>query len=772
MSDDEVIRFEITDYDLDNEFNPNRSRRAKKEHQIYGVWSKDSDDEENEDNIRRRIRKPKDFSAPIDFVTGGVQQAGKKKDEKQDIQKSETSTSRPKFSDSSDDEVMEPEARETAGIRKAGQGLRSGQNLGGVGAWERHTKGIGAKLLLQMGYQPGKGLGKELQGISAPVEATVRKGRGAIGAYGPEKAAQKAKKEEQKRLKEKEGDKSETEKNYNWKKSHKGRYFYRDAADVIQEGKPTMHTISSNELARVPVIDLTGREKKVLSGYHALRAAAPRYEHEPRRECTNFAAPELTHNLQLMVDCCEQDIIQNARELQQSEDEIVVIERDLEQCKIKLGEEDDVIKTLEGILARVEVLNRPDASLEMGYEVLRDLKETYPLEYEMFSLGNIGGNIVSPLFSAMMASWSPLTDPGGAAPVFLKWRPLLTEEAYNNLLWQHFGTKIEMTVEEWNPRNPEPMVQVFKSWMSVCPPWLVGSCVSRHVLPRLGAALRDWDPTGDTQPLHLWVLPWHEFAGEALNASVYPLIRSRLSSALAAWHPADSSARPLLAVWRSAWGPALTTLLHHHIVPKLEHCLQNAPLELVGRENTAWLWCVDWVELIGAPTIASLAGRALLPRWLAALAAWLNTSPPHATVLNSYTEFKKMFPEEVLKEPPVRDAFRKALDMMNRSTDIDSIEPPPPPRFTIPETKETSRISDVLATITQQKSFSELLESRCIERGITFVPIVGKSREGRPLYKIGDLQCYVIRNVIMYSDNGGRSFDPIGLDRLLSLVDD
>lgn len=131
-----------------------------------------------------------------------------------------------------------------------------------------------------------------------------------------------------------------------------------------------------------------------------------------------------------------------------------------------------------------------------------------------------------------------------------------------------------------------------------------------------------------------------------------------------------------------------------------------------------------------------------------------------------------MFPEEVLKEPAVRDAFRKALDMMNRSTDIDSVEAPPPPRFTITDTKETSKISDILTTITQHKSFSELLESKCIEKGITFVPIPGKSREGRPLYKIGELQCYVIRNVIMFSNDGGRTFVPIGLDKLLSMVED
>lgn len=68
-------------------------------------------------------------------------------------------------------------------------------NLGkGFGDWEKHTLGIGAKLLLKMGYEAGKGLGKNLQGRQEIVEAHLRKGRGAIGAYGSEGGKKKQKK--------------------------------------------------------------------------------------------------------------------------------------------------------------------------------------------------------------------------------------------------------------------------------------------------------------------------------------------------------------------------------------------------------------------------------------------------------------------------------------------------------------------------------------------------------------------------------------------------
>ena len=69
--------------------------------------------------------------------------------------------------------------------------------------------------MFQMGYQAGKGLGKNAEGRIEIVEAHLRKGRGAIGAYGREGGM---KKKERKPDSEEEEETEFKEKLHQWKK--------------------------------------------------------------------------------------------------------------------------------------------------------------------------------------------------------------------------------------------------------------------------------------------------------------------------------------------------------------------------------------------------------------------------------------------------------------------------------------------------------------------------------------------------------------------------
>ena len=52
-----------------------------------------------------------------------------------------------------------------------------------LGRWEEHTRGMGSKLMAQMGYVFGTGLGKRSDGRIAPVEATVLPAGKSLGKF-------------------------------------------------------------------------------------------------------------------------------------------------------------------------------------------------------------------------------------------------------------------------------------------------------------------------------------------------------------------------------------------------------------------------------------------------------------------------------------------------------------------------------------------------------------------------------------------------------------
>lgn len=65
-------------------------------------------------------------------------------------------------------------------IHKSLLTLQSNESLGN---WEKYTRGIGSKLMMQMGYVIGTGLGKRSDGRIEPVEAQVLPAGKSLGLF-------------------------------------------------------------------------------------------------------------------------------------------------------------------------------------------------------------------------------------------------------------------------------------------------------------------------------------------------------------------------------------------------------------------------------------------------------------------------------------------------------------------------------------------------------------------------------------------------------------
>ncbi len=101
------------------------------------------------------------------------------------------------------------------------------------------------------------------------------------------------------------------------KKKQKPKYVYKTADDLIKSGKKKGVKVQS-KLSKVKVIDMTGKEQRVMSGYHALSHKHDKPEEDEMmysqtQEKKAFDLPELLHNLDILVDMAEDEILQNTK---------------------------------------------------------------------------------------------------------------------------------------------------------------------------------------------------------------------------------------------------------------------------------------------------------------------------------------------------------------------------------------------------------------------------------------------------------------------------
>lgn len=167
----------------------------------------------------------------------------------------------------------------------------------------------------------------------------------------------------------------------------------------------------------------------------------------------------------------------------------------------------------------------------------------------------------------------------------------------------------------WQPRDPEPVLKWLEHWEPLLPKAALHHILDALVMPRLSAAVESWEPRQETVPIHAWLHPWLPYLGSQLE-SVYPTIRHKLTLALTAWHPSDSSAIVLLRPWQRVFDTAdWDALLQRSIAPKLAYALQELVINPLAQVLEPFQWVVAWHGLMSIGAMAALLDVGFFPKW-------------------------------------------------------------------------------------------------------------------------------------------------------------
>jgi tuftelin-interacting protein 11 len=683
--EEELEAFQITDNDLF----PNKKRRKfTKEHGIYGIWHRDSDDEDS-------FRSKTDYTLPVSFVKkdvleGTMSGGSDNSDEEENTAKLDDEAARI---------LGEREERKDAGLKteqsKKGR-LPEGKKLKAFvtrtssfrpkketrekdfGHWEKYTKGIGSKLLAKMGYKAGQGLGLHGEGIVNPVKASKRSDFDKPGSSRSQVVQYTEDEEEEEEQRKFEEQLQQWRIDEPGDKKKKPKYVYKSVEELKDSASVNAAGLLPSQVSGVKVIDMTGPQVRVLNNYSEMsqQHTRPDMASQPSDEGKCFL-PVLLNNMDLLVEQTEQEILLVDKRRRHAKDMIVNLSYERERLSQLVKEEEEEMKKLSDILRIVEVCEEKTGgggiqdstlTLEECEELLTSIKDNYPREYKLYQLSSLGVAVVFPRLRALIQNWDMLKFPSLHIKVFDTWYTLLREDemvsmsipgesdmnVYDRLIWEVWMPKFRTTAGNWRPKTELSMVDLVETWRSLIPYWILQNILDQYLLPKLSAEVENWDPTSDTVPLHSWTHPWLTIMRDKMD-HLYPTIRYKLANALNSWSPSDGSAHAILKPWKEVFTTAvMEVFLVKTILPKLSYCLQTMEIN-PGRQNMQPIhWTLSWRDMISAAQFAGMLDKSFFPKWIQTLNVWLSNDPNYSEITNWYTGWKNTFDSELLAHPLIK----------------------------------------------------------------------------------------------------------------------
>jgi tuftelin-interacting protein 11 len=278
---------------------------------------------------------------------------------------------------------------------------------------------------------------------------------------------------------------------------------------------------------------------------------------------------------------------------------------------------------------------------------------------------------------------------------------------------------------------------------------------------------------------------------------------------LSAWHPADDSARALLAPWRRVFEPRdWDALLVRGVVPKLAAALAGLVVDPAAQDLEPLRWVLAWDGLVPGERLAALFEQLFFPQWTAVLRRWLSApSPDFDEVTRWYLAWKGLLPQGLLDQPRVRAGFAAALNLMNAAADGGPLPPPAPPPAQQPQQQwgdgAAAAAADgadgvppqsrgepgsrwgglggasggggasaaAAATSAHDPTLRELVAQYATDAGFEFLPKPGRTHDGLQVYSFGGVSCVLepttstIRAAVGAAAASG-AWAPVSLERL------
>jgi tuftelin-interacting protein 11 len=675
-----------------------------------------------------------------------------------------------------------------------------------VGAWQKHTTGIGLKLLQKFGFK-GR-LGANEDGIAQPVDVVQRPmGEGLGFSTGSSNAQSKGShrtssasasasgcgKHESKLPTE------EVVRTQSWKKDASSQKAGKVEPKLLRVSDFLGSTAEDKhgESKTQTILDMRGEEVRVLLSISDMRTGSSSATVHVAGDIVPKLGQELLYNINLVVDMTEAEVLNDSKKAanethraESSNVDMAILRKELERDSLKLERLEKLIEAL----TRIESKRLSDASsvsIEAIIKAMMTLYSSLTDEFLLFGILHLLPTLVTPILQALVADWNPLVDASRLADILAELNPLVTffSERGEAILAQQSQVIVQEMLENfclpvikrslsnaWEAETSDNCVYLMKTLQSLLPQSVVMPIFDTMIKPKLDRAINAWSHDGHA-PLHVWLHPWLPLLGSDLS-SLFPDVRRKLGQMLKARHITDTAVFAMVCPWLRVFDMAsLHNLLNRSVVPKLVDALRDMRFEMnIDKEDVLFKSIMRWYGIVPHLRFVCLLEGEFFPKWLNFFATQLKESELDQ-VRVWYLQWKKCIPDSLFaSEVRVRRPFNVALDLINdHLLGIETPSRPLPSVSTSYSLVLERRLNELQGADLHgaqkskpfNKSFRDKLEDVAGQQGKAFAPKEGVKIEGQQVYTFGKASLFVQQDVIFAKS--GREYQAVSIAQLLEM---